>query len=142
MNNSHASSEPSEEWDESDAPSALPQLKARTWVMVGIGVAALTVVASYVGLKMADQPIRWRDVGFEVVSPYEAKVTYDVFFYTDADALCHLRAVNVRFAEIGASTQEVYRADGEQQRVSATLATTETANTVIVDSCEILKPSR
>lgn len=144
MNTSDSPSVPTpgdsaDEWDESDAPSALPRLSVTTWAWVIAGLAALIAIASWIGWYMSNEPLRWRDVGYQIVSPTEATVTYDVFFYTDADAICHLRAVNVRFAEIGAATQEVKRADGPQQRLTATLVTTETANTVIVDYCEVAK---
>lgn len=120
-----------------DEPSgAWPRLSRRTWILVIAGLAALVAVASYVGLLMADQPVRWRNVGYEVQSPTAATVTYDVFLYTDADAVCHLRALNIRFAEVGAATVTVERANGTEQRLTASLITTETANTVVVDSCE------
>jgi hypothetical protein len=119
-----------------DEPSgAWPRLSRRTWGLVVLGLAALVAIASYVGFLMADQPVRWRNVGYEVESPTSASVTYDVFLYTDDDAVCYLRALNIRFAEVGAATVTVLRVDGPQQRLTHQLVTTETANTAIVESC-------
>src|SRR5690606_15937747 len=123
--------------DDVDEPSgAWPRLSRRSWGLVILGLAALVAVASYVGFVMADQPVRWRNVGYEIESPTAASVTYDVFLYTDADAVCHLRALNIRFAEVGAATVLVERANGREQRLTTDLITTETANTVVVNSCE------
>ena len=120
-----------------DEPSgAWPRLSRRAWALVIVGLAALVAVASYVGFLMADQPVRWRNVGYEIQSSTAATVTYDVFLYTDADAVCHLRALNIRFAEVGAATVTVDRANGTEQRLTTDLITTETANTVVVNSCE------
>lgn len=120
-----------------DEPSgAWPRLPKRTWAWVILGLAAMVAVASYVGLRMASQPVRWQEVGYTVESSTAASVTYDVFLYTDADALCHLRALNIRYAEVGAATQHVERANGPHQRLTAELITTETANTAVVDYCE------
>ena len=112
-------------------------MSRRAWVLVGLGVAALVAIASYVGWTMAKQPVRWQDVGYSVDSPFEANVTYDVYLYTDSPVTCHLRALNVRYIEVGAATQQVSPADGVEQRITTEVTTTETANTVTVDSCAV-----
>ena len=123
---------------ETDEPSgAVPKLSRRVWIFVAAGVAALVAAASWVGLTMSNQPVRWQDVGYTVDSPFEATVTYDVYLYTDALVTCHLRALNVRYIEVGAATQRVSPADGVEQRITTEVKTTETANTVTVDSCEL-----
>jgi len=80
--------------------------------------------------------VRWQDVGYTVVSPTEATVTYDVYLYSDAPVTCHLRALNSRFAEVGIAIQHIDVADGKSQRLTADLTTTEEANTVVVHYCE------
>lgn len=105
-----------------------------------IGMTAATVVmilvAVWLGWGQANQPLRWRDVGFEATSPTEATATFDIFFYTDADASCRVRALNQQFGEVGVDVVVVPRAGGAEQRVVATLATVEQAVTAVVDYCE------
>jgi len=129
------SARPGAESDPDEPDASLPRLTARAWIAVGAGIALLVAVAAWVGLRMADQPVRWRDVGYSVDSPFAATTTYDVFLYTDEQVLCHVRALNVQFAEVGAAEQRVDPANGAQQRFTTPVTTTETANTVVVDSC-------
>ncbi len=114
----------------------MPRLPARTWVLVGAGLAAMTAIASWFGIASARQPVRWQDVGYTVESPFTATVTFDVFLYTDAPVTCHVRALNIRFAEVGGADLAVDPARGAHQRLTASVTTTETANTVVVDRCE------
>lgn len=124
--------------DPADEPSgALPNLSVRGWILVGLGLAAMTAVAAWVGLNISDQPVRWRNVGYTVDSPFEATATFDVFLYTDAPVTCHVRALNIRYIEVGAATQSVSPANGPEQRFTTPVTTTETANTVIVEYCEV-----
>jgi hypothetical protein len=115
--------------------SALPPLSRNGWLAVAAGIAALVGVAVWVGLALADQPVRWKDVGFDNSSATEASVTYDVYLYSDQPVTCHLRALNERFAEVGIAQQVADPSDGAQQRFTTTMATTEQATTVVVRYC-------
>jgi hypothetical protein len=119
--------------------AALPRLSARAWIAVGAGLLVLIAIAAMVGLRMAQQPARWQNVGFVVESPFEATATYDVFLYTDEPVDCHVRALDVRFAVVGAATERVLPGDGAHQRITTTVTTTETANTVVVEFCEVVE---
>ncbi len=123
------------EFTEDDAPTRAPLTTRTTW-LIGIGLAALTGVTAWLGWGTVDQPVRWQEVGFAIVSPTEASVTYDVFLYGDAGATCRVQALNVRFAEVGVTTARVDPANGMQQRITTTMVTTEEATTAVVDSCE------
>ncbi|MBC7297362.1 MAG: DUF4307 domain-containing protein [Demequina sp.] len=118
-----------------DAPTRA-RLSTRARWLVGIGLAALIGLASVWGWWIADQPVRWQEVGFEIISPTAATVTYDVFLYGDQPATCHLRALNVRFAEVGVTTAHFDPADGAEQRVTTPIVTTEEATTALVHYCE------
>ena len=111
-------------------------MSARAWWGVGAGLAVLIALASWWGWRMAHQSVRWDDVGFTIVSPTEADVTYDVFLYSDSPVTCHLRALNTRFAEVGVATQHIDPAAGNAQRMTVKLATTEEATTAVVHYCE------
>ncbi|WP_062379798.1 DUF4307 domain-containing protein [Demequina pelophila] len=117
------------------ASPALPRLSRRSWTLVGLGLAALTAVVAWFAFTLADEPVRWRDVGFAIVSPTEATATFDVFLYSEAGATCTVRALDVRYGEVGVATVEVDRADGAEQRVTATIRTTEEATSVTVQGC-------
>ncbi len=115
---------------------ARPRLSRRAWWAVGVGLAVLIGAVSAWGWFIAKEPVRWRDVGFTIDSPLEASATFDVFFYTDKPVTCEVHALNVRFAEVGATTVTVDPAAGKQQRITATMATTESATTAVVKHCE------
>lgn len=120
-----------------DAAPSRPSLSRRAKVGVVAGVAAMTAVAAWVGWGQAMQPVRWQDVGFDVSSPSQASVTYEVYLYTDQPVTCYLRALNDRFAEVGVITQDVDPADGSQQRFTTTLVTVEEATTAVVTGCGV-----
>ncbi|MCB2412524.1 DUF4307 domain-containing protein [Demequina sp. TTPB684] len=120
---------------EDDAPTRA-RLSTRAKWLIGVGLAALTAVSALWAWWIADQPVRWQEVGFNIASPTEASVTYDVFLYSDDAVTCHVQALNVRFAEVGVTTARIDPADGTEQRVTTTMATTEEATTAVVEYCE------
>lgn len=125
---------PRESLDE-DVP-ARARLSTRARWTIGVALAVFVGLAAWFAWRAADQPVRWQEVGFEIASPTSATVTYDVFLYGDASATCHLQALNVRFAEVGVTTQHFDAAGGAEQRVTTTIATTEEATTAVVNYCE------
>jgi hypothetical protein len=120
---------------EDDAPTRAPLSTRAKW-LIGIGLTALIALAALWAYWIADQPVRWQNVGFEISSPLSATVTYDVFLYGDQTATCHLQALNVRFAEVGVTTARFDPADGSEQRVTTSIVTTEEATTAVVEYCE------
>lgn len=108
--------------------------RAKIWGWVGAG-AFLLVVAGYAWFA-AQEPVRWKDVGFSIESPTEVEVTFDIYFYEERDAVCHLRALNDNYGEVGVADETVRFADGAQQRVTTTFVTTEEATTALVKYCE------
>lgn len=125
-----------EEADEEVGAGARPRLSRRGWWAVGAGLAVLIGLAALWAYWIADQPVRWRDVGFTIDSATEASATYDVFFYTDDAVTCHVQALNERFAEVGATTATIDPADGPSQRITTQMVTTELATTAVVNYCE------
>ena len=121
---------------EDELPDARTRVsrRAKIWGWVGAG-AFLLVVATYAWFA-AQEPVRWKDVGFDITSPTEVEVTFDIYFYEDKDAVCHLRALNDNYGEVGVWDETVRAVDGNQQRVTTTFATTEEATTALVKYCE------
>ncbi len=116
-----------------DALDRPPRRRAVVWGW--IGVAALVAVVGWFGWQSAQQAVRWKDVGFAIDGPTSAQATFDVYLYSDAGATCQVRALNERFAEVGVATVDVARADGAEQRITATVVTTEEATTAVVKYC-------
>jgi hypothetical protein len=119
-----------------DEADSRPRLSARAWWAVGAGLAVLIALTAWYGLSKSQQAVRWQDVGFKIVSPTEARVTYDVFLYSEKSVTCHLRALNTSYGEVGVAVQHVNAALGKAQRLTETLATTELATTAVVNYCE------
>jgi hypothetical protein len=115
---------------------SVPSLSRKKWVLVGLGLAALVAVASWFGWAQASQPVRWQDVGYDIVSASEATSTFDVYLYTDQPVRCQLRALNSRYAEVGVTDVDVDPADGAEQRLTVSMVTVEEATTVVVSYCE------
>ena len=80
--------------------------------------------------------MRWSDVGFKIILPTSAQATFDVYLYKDKDAVCHLRALNSKFAGGGVADVVVKLSEGREQRVTAPIVTTEEATTAVVKYCE------
>lgn len=117
---------------EDDAPRP-SRRKAWAWGWAGVGV--LVAITSWFGWQSAQQPVRWNNVGFSIDSATQATAVFDVYLYKDSDAICYLRALNSRFAEVGVSQVRVALADGREQRLSEPVATTEEATTAVVKYC-------
>lgn len=122
--------------DAEEAAAGRGRLDRRTVLPMIIAAVVMVVGAVWFGLAAAQQPVRWRDVGFTVDSPTQASGTYEVFLYTDADAVCRVSALSPRFAEVGYVDQRVDRAAGPEQRVTTVVTTVESATTVTVAYCE------
>ncbi|WP_062516698.1 DUF4307 domain-containing protein [Demequina gelatinilytica] len=119
----------------SERDGALPHLSRRSWALVIGSLALLVGATAWYAFVASHEEVRWKDVGFSVASPTEITVTYDVYLYDDVDVDCTLRALNPRFTEIGVTTQRIAFADGRQQRLEATITTTEEATTAQVQYC-------
>lgn len=124
----------SETYDD-EGSGARPRLSRGKWALVVAGLVVLTAIVAYFGLNIASQDARWQDVGFEVISPTEAEVTFEVYLYTDETVTCYVHAMNVQYAEVGVAEVEVDPADGDQQRFTLTIPTVEETNSALVRGC-------
>ena len=123
--------------DEVTASPKRVSKKAKTWGWVGVGV--LVAITCMFGWQAFQDPVRWNDVGFSIDSPTSAEATFDVYLYKNSDAICHLRALNDHFAEVGVADVTVKVREGRQQRVTAQIVTTDEATTAVVRYCEAAK---
>lgn len=109
--------------------------RRKSWAWGWAGVGVLVAIAGWFGWQSAQQPVRWNDVGFSIDSPSQATATFDVYLYKSVDAICYLRALNSRFAEVGVNQVRVSLTNGREQRLSVPVATTEVATTAVVKYC-------
>ena len=129
-------SNPSDAYED-EAADARPRLSRRGWILVIAGLAALVAVAAWFGFAQASQPVRWQDVGFDVISPTEADVTFDVYLYTDQPVTCYVHAMNVQYAEVGVGEVQIDPAQGSEQRFTVPIPTVEEANSALVRGCGV-----
>lgn len=126
--------------DAEEAAARGPRIKRGDYIAMGAVTAVLLAVAIWVGVGMAEQPVRWRDVGFDTANATSASATFEVFLYTDEPIQCVVQALNSSYAVVGIGELTVDRADGAAQRHTVTVATTEQATTALVDYCDLAAP--
>ncbi len=122
--------------DAEESSARPPRMSRGGRIAVGAATLVFLALASWIGWDQSQKPVRWRDVGYSIVSPTEASTTFEVFLYSDADATCRLRALSKTHAEVGIADVLVRRSNGAQQRFMTTLTTVEEAVTVVVAYCE------
>ncbi len=117
------------------APSAG---RRRAW-RIGIGALAAAGVALVVwlGIGYSDRPVRWSDVGFDVVSSERIDVTFEVTMKPGTTAVCTLDALATNFAQVGTVDIRVGPSEQTQAHYTATIATSELATTGVVSSCAV-----
>ena len=119
-------------------PSPTPSTRRRR--RLGLVAAAVVgvVVALWIALNVAGQPVSWKDVGFHVQGPQATDVTFEVTKATDATVTCQVKALSESYAEVGVRTVTVGPAETTEQRVTATVQTTELAVSGTVDRCDLV----
>lgn len=99
------------------------------------GIAILGAVGGYIGWEMAHPPIQGTVTGFNA-STTSVVVTFEVDKAADKSATCTLSAVDVHGALVGTASVPIVA--GRAKNVQTyTLQTTNTANTVTVQSCKL-----
>lgn len=105
---------------------------------LGLGVAGLVLlggVAGYVGWEMSHPPIQGTVTGFNA-STTSVVVTFEVDKAQEKTATCTLVAVDQHGAVVGTASVPIL--SGRAKNVQTyTLQTTNTANTVTVQSCKL-----
>ncbi|WP_084039342.1 DUF4307 domain-containing protein [Demequina sp. NBRC 110053] len=120
---------------EDERSGARPRLSRKGWAWVLTGLVALTAVTAWIAYLVTDQPVRWQDVGFDIISPTQVEATFEIYFYDDEPVTCYLHAMNVQYAEVGVAEVDIDPADGSQQRLTVPISTVEEANTALVRGC-------
>ncbi|WP_061961686.1 DUF4307 domain-containing protein [Demequina flava] len=124
---------------EEETSGATPRLSKAGWAWVIAGLAALTAVTAWFALGQADQDARWKTVGYDIQSPTEAEITFDVHVYADEPVECVVRAMTTSFAEVGIASHTVDPDDGRTQRITLPITTVEEATTAEVNYCAIVE---
>jgi hypothetical protein len=117
-----------------------PTPRRRRLVVAGIVLVALVGVAITlaIGLRSANEPVRYKDFGFDVVGPERVDVTFDVYMDAGTTAVCTLDALNESYAQVGTVDVTVGPVDVTEARYTVEVATSELATTGIVQSCRVV----
>jgi hypothetical protein len=139
-----------------DTPGAAPQLPAQAYDQdgyderyaprrqmsrgrkIGLGVVGLAIlcgVVGYIGWEQADPPIQGTVVSF-IPSADSVQVVFEVDKAAGKTADCTLQAEDVHGNVIGTATVQI-PAGRAKNDVSYDLSTTQTANTVEVETCQV-----
>ena len=109
----------------------------------GVALAASLVIVPllcwvvWAGVQRADQDLRWESVSFDNTSSTSVKITYDVFFPEDKNAVtCTLRALDDKGVEVGRAQVPV-QAEGESTSVVYALPVTARPSSAFVETCRL-----
>ena len=116
-----------------------PTARRRRLAVVGMVLVALVGVAITlaIGLKTANEPVRFKDVGYDVVGPERVDVTFEVYMDPGTTAVCTLDALAASYAQVGTVDVTVGPVDTAEARYTVGVATSELATTGIVQSCQV-----
>lgn len=77
-----------------------PRRVSRSLLVAGGVLAAVLAFASVTAAVLADD-VRWRDVGFDVVSEQRVAVTFEVYGDAGDTVRCQVRAADTRYGDVG-----------------------------------------
>jgi hypothetical protein len=108
--------------------------KVRNYALIGAGVAAMTAVVSYFGLRAASPPISATVLSYSVTSAHSVTVRFEVTKSSTKAAVCVVEAPDVNSDIVG---RTVVNVPAGQSRVtlSTTLRTTDRAIMGEVEQC-------
>lgn len=105
--------------------------------VIGVVAALGLVLVVMAAWSAADQPVRWRDVGFTVTSPERVAGTFDVTMEPGRSARCSIQALDSSYGQVGVRAVEVPADSARTQRMTVDVATTSMAVTVVVQECHL-----
>lgn len=114
-----------------------PTERRRHLAVVGIVLVAVVglAVTFVIGLRYANEPVRYKDFGYTVVSPERVDVTFEVYMDPGTTATCTLDALAESYAQVGTVDVTVGPVEVTESRYTVSVATSELATTGIVQSC-------
>ncbi|GLY58011.1 MAG: DUF4307 domain-containing protein [Cellulosimicrobium funkei] len=114
-----------------------PTERRRRLAVVGIVLVAVVglAVTFVIGLRYANEPVRFKDFGYTVVSPERVDVTFEVYMDPGTTATCTLDALAESYAQVGTVDVTVGPVEVTESRYTVSVATSELATTGIVQSC-------
>ncbi|GII99240.1 uncharacterized protein DUF4307 [Sediminihabitans luteus] len=125
------------------APGSRPGLRVGrrvvSWYAVAITVFCVlgTAVVAWIAVDNATGSVEWKGYGFEVVSPEQVDVTFDVTMEPGSVATCTIDAMNPSFAQVGSIDVTVGPNEARTARYTVSVATSEEATTGNVTVCDL-----
>lgn len=107
----------------------------RTFALSGLGIALLTAVVSWYGLKNANPPISPTVLAYNVVSDQVTTVTFDVVKPASQAVVCAVEALDVNGVDVGRATVTLPAGQHDITR-TVTLRTSARAITGQVEECD------
>lgn len=123
---------PADRYGTGTAPGRRRAMIAALGVLATCGIA----VVVWLGLRSAAQPVRWKDVGFDIVSSERIDVTFEVTLDPGTSAVCTVNALTPTFAQAGTTDVQVGPLDSSTARYTVQVTTSEPATTGTVVGCE------
>ncbi len=118
-----------------------PQRAPRTGLVRALAVAGILAglgLTAWLGLRVGQVPVEWRDVAFRIEGDELVEVTFDVIRTDPArPAACRVDALNEAHAQVGVVTVDVPPGDHHQVRLTTQVRTSERAVTGTVTSCRV-----
>ncbi len=102
---------------------------------------AAVVAFSSVAASVLDHEVRWRDVGFQVVSPGQVRVTFEVYGRDGDQVRCQVRAADARYGDVGQVEVDLGPLTGAGEQVTVEVRTLAEASSASVRTC-VLVPGR
>jgi len=104
---------------------------------ITIGVLVLaSFLAWAVWFTISDaNRVTHRDVAYEIVDEFSAKVTFEVTRKPGQSVVCSVKVLNQAFAIVGYKTLEIAPSTARSQVISTNLNTTELGVSGLVDRC-------
>lgn len=123
-----------------------PSRRTRLNLVVGGAVAVVIALGYIVWATLIHHPeVNWQDLSYDVRSPSRTTVTFEVSFNLRGhhtgkpSATCTVQALNVESTEVGRQDVTVTAGAHNRVRATATLPTSERANTGTVAECVLVR---
>lgn len=109
--------------------------RTKRWALVVVAALFLAVVA-YVGVRFADQGVRYDSVGYEHTSPTEITLTYTVIMRPGTTAHCSMQALNSNRGQVGFTEVDIPAQTEATTTHRVTIDTQQPAVSAEVMDCE------
>ena len=127
--------------DDVAARYARPRTGRSRWtrrLLLAGGAVAVVLAFVSVASSVLDHEVRWRDVGFDVVSEEQVRVTFEVYGREGDEVRCQVRAADARYGDVGQTDVDLGPLPGRGEQVTVDVRTLGEASSASVRTCVLL----